>query len=170
MREADHRHSSVEEFEDDDDTLLQCSPLRRWRWRVLPSAALADELLGSYVARISWKDHEASDGYRLDTAAQVVRQDRANVHKHIQTDEEDDIDVWFTTNAKRGRFEQMLNKKGAMNEATRSAILHGEPLIEVDGLPQQRPGRSSSTELSPADRVGSDADLGQPAILEKSAT
>ncbi len=95
------------------------------------SPALADELLGSYVARISWKDHEASDGYRLDTAAQVVRQDRANVHKHIQTDEEDDIDVWFTTNAKRGRFEQMLNKKAAMNEATRSAILHGEPLIEV---------------------------------------
>jgi len=98
----------------------------------LPSTAAADELLGLYVARISWKDHEASDGYRLDTAAQVVRQDRANVHMHIQTDEEDDIDVWFTTNAKRSRLEQMLNKKGAMNAATRRAILTGEPLIEVD--------------------------------------
>ena len=35
--------------------------------------AYADDFLGSYVARMSWKDHEASDGYKLDTAAQVVR-------------------------------------------------------------------------------------------------
>lgn len=94
-------------------------------------AAQADTLLGTYVARISEKDHQASDGYVLDSAAQVVRQDRANVHKHIQTDEEDDIDDWFTTNAKRARFEQLLNKADAMSNSTRSAILHGEPLIEV---------------------------------------
>ncbi len=96
------------------------------------SAASADALLGSYQARMSWKDHEATDGYRLDSAAQVVRQDRANVHGHIQTDEEDDIDVWFTTKAKRVRFEQMLNRPGAMGQATRRAILNGEPLIQVD--------------------------------------
>ena len=93
--------------------------------------AQADQLLGTYVARISEKDHQASDGYALDSAAQVVRQDRANVHQHIQTDEEDDIDGWFTTKAKRIRFEQLLNKPGAMSNSTRSAILHGEPLIEV---------------------------------------
>ena len=97
-----------------------------------PVAAAADQLIGTYVARISWKDHEASDGYKLDTAAQVVRQDRANVHRHIQTDEEDDIDVWFTTNAKRSELEQMLNRKGAIDEATRRAIMDGEPLIEVE--------------------------------------
>ncbi|WP_269932101.1 hypothetical protein [Aminobacter sp. HY435] len=94
--------------------------------------AHADQLLGTYVARISGKDHLASDGYVLDSAAQVVRQDRANVHRHIQTDEEDDIDDWFTTNAKRARFEQLLNRSGAMNSATRNAILNGEPLIEVE--------------------------------------
>ncbi len=93
--------------------------------------AQADQLLGTYVARISEKDHQASDGYVLDSAAQVVRQDRANVHKHVQTDEEDGIDDWFTTNAKRARFEQLLNKPGAMSNSTRSAILRGEPLIEV---------------------------------------
>lgn len=93
--------------------------------------ASADQLLGAYVARLSWKDHQASDGYVLDTAAQVVRQDRANVHRHIHTDEEDDIDVWFNSNAKRARFEQLLNKPGAMNSAMRRAILNGEPLIEV---------------------------------------
>ena len=98
----------------------------------LTSPAAADEFLGSYVARISWKDHEASTGRKLDTAAQVVRQDRANVHRHIQTDEEDDIDVWFTTNAKRTSFEVLLNREGAIDQATRRAIMEGEPLIEVE--------------------------------------
>ncbi len=98
----------------------------------LTSPAAADEFLGSYVARISWKDHEASTGRKLDTAAQVVRQDRANVHRHIQTDEEDNIDVWFTTNAKRGELQQMLEREGAIDEATRRAIMEGEPLIEVE--------------------------------------
>jgi biotin synthase-related radical SAM superfamily protein len=98
----------------------------------LPSAAAADELIGTYVARISWKDHESSTGRRLDTAAQVVRQDRANVHKHIQTDEEDDIDAWFTTNAERTSFEVLLNREGAIDEATRRAIMEGEPLVEVE--------------------------------------
>lgn len=97
-----------------------------------PSLAAADELLGSYVARISWKDHEASDGYKLDTAAQVVRQDRANVHLNIQTDEEDGDDSWFASKASRARLEKMLNQSGAMNSTTRNAILNGEPLIRVD--------------------------------------
>ncbi|TJX19793.1 MAG: hypothetical protein E5W21_34550, partial [Mesorhizobium sp.] len=45
------------------------------------STARADDMLGSYVARISERDHHASDGYPLDSAAQMVRQDRANWHK-----------------------------------------------------------------------------------------
>ena len=57
---------------------------------VTAGAGLADQYLGSYQARLSWQDHEASDGYTLDTAAQVVRQDRANVHTHWHTDEEDE--------------------------------------------------------------------------------
>lgn len=99
---------------------------------IAATPAAAEELVGTYVARISWKDHEASTGRKLDTAAQVVRQDRANVHRHIQTDEEDDIDGWFTTNAKRGEFQQMLEREGAIDEATRRAIMEGEPLIEVE--------------------------------------
>lgn len=99
---------------------------------VTAGAGLADQYLGSYQARLSWKDHEASDGYTLDTAAQVVRQDRANVHKHWHTDEEDQDDNWFGTNAKRAKFEQMLNKSGAMSKSTRAKILNDEPLVEVD--------------------------------------
>lgn len=96
------------------------------------SPALADQFLGSYVARIGRADHFASDGYALDTAAQMVRQDRANFHKFGVRDPEDDSDPWFRSTSSRARFEQMLNKGGAMNGATRSAIANGRPLIEVE--------------------------------------
>jgi len=96
------------------------------------AAASADEYLGSYQARISYQDHQASDGYPLDTAAQMVRQDRANWHKFGNSDPEDEDDPWFTTNAKRARFEQMLGRGGAMSQATRRAIVNGNPLIEVE--------------------------------------
>lgn len=94
--------------------------------------ALADQFLGSYAARISNSDHHASDGYPLDTAAQMVRQDRANFHKFGVRDPEDDSDPWFRTAASRARFERMLNKDSAMNGATRRAIANGQPLVEVE--------------------------------------
>jgi hypothetical protein len=96
------------------------------------SPALADQFLGSYVARISSSDHFASDGYALDTAAQMVRQDRANFHKFGIRDPEDDSDPWFRSTSSRARFESMLNKSGAMSGATRNAIANGEPLVEVE--------------------------------------
>jgi hypothetical protein len=96
------------------------------------SPALADEFLGSYVARISSSDHYASDGYELDTAAQMVRQDRANFHKFGIRDPDDESDPWFRSTASRARFEKMLNKSSAMSGATRNAIANGEPLVEVE--------------------------------------
>ena len=96
------------------------------------AAARADDMLGSYVARISDRDHQASDGYALETAAQMVRQDRANWHKFGNGDQEDQDDPWFTTNAKRERLQRLLDQGGAMNQATRRAIVNGEPLIEVE--------------------------------------
>ncbi|TGV96040.1 hypothetical protein EN797_038790, partial [Mesorhizobium sp. M2E.F.Ca.ET.154.01.1.1] len=62
------------------------------------NAAHADEMLGSYVARISYRGHHASDGYELDNAADMVRQDRANWHKFHRRDSDDENDVWFRTN------------------------------------------------------------------------
>lgn len=96
------------------------------------SQALADQFLGSYVARISRADHFASDGYPLDTAAQMVRQDRANVHKLGKVDADDEFDPWFGTTDARARFERMLNKSSAMSGATRAAIANGRPLVEVE--------------------------------------
>jgi hypothetical protein len=98
----------------------------------LAGAAQADEFLGSYVARISDNDHQASDGYALDSAAQMVRQDRANWHKFGYGDAEDQDDPWFGSKAARTRLESMLKKGGAMSARTRSAIENGNPVVQVD--------------------------------------
>jgi hypothetical protein len=94
--------------------------------------AMADTFLGSYVARISQDDHFASDGYPLDSAAQMVRQDRANWHRFGQGDREDESDRWFKTTQQRSRLQKMLEQRGAMDAATRRAITNGRPLIQVD--------------------------------------
>lgn len=98
----------------------------------LAGTAMADQFLGSYEARISQNDHQASDGYALDTAAQMVRQDRANWHKFGSGDAEDQDDPWFASTAARQRLESMLNKGSAMTSATRRAIVNGEPVVQVD--------------------------------------
>ncbi len=94
--------------------------------------AAADEFLGSYTARISNQDHFASDGSRLDTAAQMVRQDRANWHKFGRGDAEDEDDPWFGSTGSRARLEKMLNKGGAMSSSTRNRIANGQPVVQVD--------------------------------------
>ena len=94
-------------------------------------AAQADEMLGSYLARISDADKQANDGYALDTAAQIVRQDRANWHKYGSNDDEDQSDAWLESADARARFERQLNAPGAMDRATRNAIVNGYPLIQV---------------------------------------
>jgi len=97
--------------------------------------AQADDMLGSYVARISDRDHQASDGYALDNAAQMVRQDRANWHKFHRRDSDDQGDSWFRSDGSRADLQRMLERGGAMSSATRRAIVNGEPLIEVDVYP-----------------------------------
>lgn len=99
---------------------------------LVPGMASADEYLGSYVARISANDHQASDGYPLDSAAQMVRQDRANWHKFGYGDREDQDDPWFGSANARARFEKMLLRKGSMTQATQRAIMRGEPVVEVE--------------------------------------
>lgn len=95
----------------------------------LPAAA--QTALGSYVARLSDNDHYASDGYKLDSAAQVVRQDRANWHRFGRGDYEDEDDPWFKTANARANFETMLKRSGAMTQDVRRAIMGGEPVVKV---------------------------------------
>jgi hypothetical protein len=96
------------------------------------TTASADTYLGSYVARVGENDHYASDGYLLDTAAQMVRQDRANWHKFGVYDAEDENDSWFGATDSRAWLERALNRNSAMNNATRKAIVNGYPLVQVD--------------------------------------
>ena len=96
------------------------------------AAARADDMLGSYVARISDRDHHASDGFQLDSAAQMVRQDRANWHKFRRRDADDQGDDWFRSNDDRANLQRMLQRGGAMSSSTKRAIVNGEPLIQVD--------------------------------------
>ncbi|TPM35094.1 hypothetical protein [Mesorhizobium sp. B2-3-4] len=99
---------------------------------LLGGVAHADDMLGSYVARISDRDHQASDGYALDSAAQMVRQDRANWHKFHRRDSDDQGDAWFRTNEQRADLQRMLERPGAMSASTKRAIVNGEPLVQVD--------------------------------------
>jgi hypothetical protein len=94
--------------------------------------AAADEFLGAYQSRLSRQDHVASDGYPLDNAAQVVRQDRANVHKFGKVDADDEYDPWFAGAKARARLQTLLEKRGAIDESTRRAIMAGQPLVQVD--------------------------------------
>lgn len=98
---------------------------------------LADSPLGSYIARLSPQDHFNSSGKRLDNAAQVVRQDRANCHRFGYGDPEDEHDRWFGSNNARARLETMLGRPGAMDQATRRAILSGTPVVEVQVYPSR---------------------------------
>ena len=99
------------------------------------ATARADDMLGSYTARISDRDHRASDGYPLSSAAQMVRQDRANWHKFHRRDSDDQGDPWFRTDGSRADLQRMLERGGAMSSATKRAIVNGEPLVEVDVYP-----------------------------------
>lgn len=99
---------------------------------VATGTAYADQYLGSYIARISHNDHYASDGYELSSAAQMVRQDRANWHKFGSGDADDQGDPWFGSAAQRARLQTQLERGGAISPAARRAIVNGEPLVQVD--------------------------------------
>ena len=95
---------------------------------VLVGATAASPIISAL--RRAHLDRQQAAGYRSDTAAQMVRQDRANfISPTIGPDDEND--VWFRTNDQRARLERMLGQGGAMGASTRRAISNGEPLIQV---------------------------------------
>lgn len=62
---------------------------------LLSPLSYAEEPLDSYTARLSSEDHFNSDGSRLKSAADIIRQDRANYHKFKIRDAEDQGDSFF---------------------------------------------------------------------------
>lgn len=91
----------------------------------------AEEPIDSYVARLSEADHTNSDGQRLKSAGDVLRQDRANVHKFNVMDSEDQVDNTFADLKSRERIPMML-QRGKIDKATKVAILNGTPVVLVN--------------------------------------
>ena len=94
-------------------------------------SASADSLICSYVARLSARDHRASDGYPLRDVAAIIRQDRANFHKFGVRDSEDESDTFFNSVKNRESLESMLRRR-RFNPSIASAIINGNPLVQVD--------------------------------------
>ena len=85
----------------------------------------------SYTARLSARDHFNSNGERLQSAAAIIRQDRANFYVYGLRDSEDQPDSYFSNKGNRARLEQLLDN----GRTTRDAIyrvINGTPLIRVD--------------------------------------
>lgn len=95
----------------------------------LPAAA--QNYLGTYTAWISNQDLYNSNGQRLTEAWQIVRQDRANVHRFNRIDAGDAIDGWFANANARVALEQAL-RNGGIDPNSRVLILQGNSWVQVD--------------------------------------
>lgn len=96
----------------------------------LPQNVRADQLLDTYVARLSYADHHNSKGQPITTVAGIIRQDRANFHKFGQEDPEDTYDSVFGNAHNREVLESKL-ARGHCSASARRSILYGTPLIRV---------------------------------------
>ncbi len=96
-----------------------------------PTFAEAQQLIGSYVARLSETDHFNSSGQRLTSAAAIIRQDRANFHRFGIKDPEDEGDAFFADEGNRAALEQML-ERGRADPGVISRIVNGTPFIRVE--------------------------------------
>ncbi|OTE97928.1 hypothetical protein BCS42_11910 [Crenothrix sp. D3] len=88
-------------------------------------------MVDSYTARLSSKDHFNSDGTRLKSVADIIRQDRANYHKFNVRDNDDRGDNFFSDKDNRGRIAAML-EKGTIDNATTESILNSTPVVLVN--------------------------------------
>jgi hypothetical protein len=94
-------------------------------------AQILGQLVESYTARLSPRDHYNSNGERLQSAAAIIRQDRANFYVYGLRDNEDEPDPYFSSKGNRARLEQMLENGRTTSEAI-YRVVNGTPLIRVD--------------------------------------
>jgi hypothetical protein len=90
----------------------------------------AQTLIESYTTQLSEQDHFSSRGDRLQNAAAIIRQDRANFHKFGLRDPGDQHDDFFASAANREALEEMINAGTSEPSAIRS-IVNGTPAVRV---------------------------------------
>ena len=98
---------------------------------VSTGAAHADELLESYSAYIGQDDLYNSNNERLTQPWQVIRQDRANVHRFGIRQPGDDIDSFFASARNRDLAERMI-RSGRIEGSAARRILNGDVRISVE--------------------------------------
>ncbi len=91
--------------------------------RVLPPGSVA------FKAQLGPSDHCNSRGARLEQAEQVLRQDRANVHRG-RRDPADESDPVFAAPEARQRFEELL-RSSPLRAADAALIVDNDALVEV---------------------------------------
>jgi hypothetical protein len=91
----------------------------------------AQQLIESYQAFLSERDHFNSNGQRLTTAAEIIRQDRANFHRFGLRDPGDENDEYFADTTNRETLERMI-ERGQIDEYTVRSIVNGTPLVRVE--------------------------------------
>ncbi len=102
------------------------------------TAAAQEYVVGSYRAHIGLEDLSNSRGARLGDAAQVLRQDRANVHRFGITHAGDESEPWFSQPELRAAMAALLQAGGGIDAATARYIMGGNvdvivTLFAVDG-------------------------------------
>jgi hypothetical protein len=98
---------------------------------VTAAPAAAQELMATYTALLSERDHFNSNGQRLTVAAAIIRQDRANYHRFGRRDPADQWDPIFASTDARARMEALLNK-GSSAPGAIQAIVNGTPFVTVE--------------------------------------
>jgi hypothetical protein len=99
----------------------------------------AQNLIESYTTQLSEQDHFSSRGERLQNAAAIIRQDRANYHKFGRCDPGDQHDAFFASATNREALEDLINAGTSEPSAIRS-IVNGTPMVRVS-IFRSAPGR-----------------------------
>jgi hypothetical protein len=89
-----------------------------------------DDAMETYSAELGEEDYFNSKGTRLKTVAEILQQDRANVHEAIaihRGDSNVDEESFFASKANRVKIKSMLNN-GYISQETQRKILKGWPV------------------------------------------
>lgn len=84
----------------------------------------------SYIARIGTQDHYTKENIRIETAASIIWQDRANVHVFNKKDYEDEQDALFDHYQNRRKLAQAL-ENNPLPAYISDEIIFSNPLIKV---------------------------------------
>ncbi|WLR94519.1 hypothetical protein [Shinella zoogloeoides] len=95
------------------------------------TTARADELLESYNAYIGQDDLYNSSNERLTQPWQVIRQDRANVHRFGVRQPGDDVDGFFASARNRDLAERMI-RNGRVEGSAARKLLNGDVRVYVE--------------------------------------